>query len=382
MLTTSPETLFLAPLSTRGRYIYDAKGTRIKLCSVNWYGGSDELFVPSGLDIRHRSLIAQRIRSMGFNSVRLPYSDEMVLSNPLIPASLLSANADLFGLRALDVFEAVVVALTDAGLGVVINNHITQAGWCDGKNLCDASWSNSHLGPFCRVRQTEEQWMSHWAVLMSRPGILHNPRVIGCDLRNEPRGIWGTTSWSRWSRAASRCGDRLHELNPDWLIIVEGLGSANDCSGARREPVILSVPQKLVYSVHVFSWSGWGDMDPYSKRAYPGFVLSMQKNWAYLLEEDIAPVWVGEMGAPDTPTPGDTHYWDNLMRYLEFVDADWGYWALNPRKPHLNELETWSLVRDDWETIVDDYRMQSLRKLMVNRSGEKEERSVEAENSG
>lgn len=362
--------LFEPPLRTQGRYIIDATGTRIKWCSVNWYGGSDELFVPSGLDTRHRNAIAHQIRSMGFNTVRLPYSDELVLSNPLIPAKLLSANRDLEGKRALDIFEACVVALTDAGLGVIINNHITQAGWCDGMNLCDASWSNSHLGPACRVRQTEEQWMMHWITLMARPGIKDNPKVIGCDLRNEPRGLWGTTSWGAWARAATKCGDRLLEMNKDWLIIVEGIGSANDCSGARKTPIHLTVPNALVYSVHVFAWSGWGDMNPYSKRPYPGFALSMQKNWAFLLDENIAPVWVAELGNTDFPTKGDLHYWTNLMRFLEHTDADWGYWALNPRKPKDNQPETWGLIRDDWETTVEDYRIQSLRKLMPQISKE------------
>jgi len=68
-----------------------------------------------------------------------------------------------------------VEACTDAGLAVVINDHITQAGWCDGKNLCDAAWSNSHLGPLCRVRQSEDQWLDNWETMMRR--FVDNPRV-------------------------------------------------------------------------------------------------------------------------------------------------------------------------------------------------------------
>ena len=59
----------------------------------------------------------------------------------------------------------------------------------------------------------------------------------------------------------------------------------------------------------------------------------MQENWAYLLEENVAPVWVGEFGAPHRPNEGDFHYWTNLLKYLEAVDADFGYWALNPQNP-------------------------------------------------
>ena len=292
--------LFAPPLRTSGRYILDATGTRFKLAALNWYGGSDELFVPGGLDVRPRAAIAALIRDLGFNTVRLPYSDELVLLNPLIPAPLLAANPDLQGQRALDVLEAVAIACTDAGLAVVVNNHITQAGWCDGKNLCDASWTNSLLGPMCRVRQTTEQWMQNWDTLMNR--LRDNPRVLGCDLRNEPRGLWGTMTWGMWKRAAQTAGNRLLKMNPDWLIFVEGVGSANDCSGARTDPVLLDVPSRVVYSVHVFGWSGWGSMIPYSKRAYASFVMAMERNWGFLLRENTAPVWVGEMGVPNHPS--------------------------------------------------------------------------------
>src|SRR5271156_1094047 len=122
--------LFQPPLRTNERYIVDATGHRFKLLSVNWYGGSDELFVPGGLDVRPREDIARLIRSLGFNSVRLPYSDEMVITNPIVAPVLLEANPDLVGMSALEVFTAVVEACTDAGLAVIINDHITEAGWC------------------------------------------------------------------------------------------------------------------------------------------------------------------------------------------------------------------------------------------------------------
>ena len=178
------------PLRARGRDVVDREGRRFKLSSVNWYGGSDELFIPGGLDVQHRDVIAQTIRVLGFNSVRLPYSDEMVMRNPAVLPHLLAANPDLIGMRALDVFEAVVTSLTDAGIAVIVNNHITTATWCCGADPCDAGWANDHLGPICRVSQTEEDWIRHWETVMER--FVDNPRVVGADLRNEVRGLWGT----------------------------------------------------------------------------------------------------------------------------------------------------------------------------------------------
>lgn len=350
------------PLRTKGRNIVDVTGRRFKLSSINWYGASDELFVPGGLDTQHRTVIAHTIKKLGFNSVRLPYADEIVTSNPKIEDRLIMANPDLFGLRALNVLEAVTNALTDAGIAVIMNNHITSATWCCGADPCDAGWANDHLGPVCRVKQTEEQWIKNWETVML-PHV-HNPLVVGVDLRNEVRGLWGTMPWAKWAAAAETCGNRLLKLNPDWLVVVEGTESANDLSGARKRPIKLDVDNRLVYSAHIYGWSGWGSKEGrFVKRAYASFVTTMQHNWAYLLEQDIAPVWVGEFGAPHLPNVGDYNYWKNMMKYLKSLDADFGYWALNPRKPKGNTLETYSLVEDDWVTPIMDYRMKDIIEL-------------------
>ncbi|KFH41063.1 Endoglucanase-like protein [Hapsidospora chrysogenum ATCC 11550] len=357
-------TNYALPLRTRGRSIVDANGHRFKLASVNWYGASDELFVVGGLNVQHRDTIADTIKRLGFNSVRLPYADELVTLNPRVEDRLLTENPDLVGMRALDVFHAVTRSLTDAGIAVIINNHITSATWCCGADPCDAGWANDHLGPICRVRQTEEDWIRNWETIM-RPHV-DNPLVIGADLRNEVRGLWGTMPWSKWAAAAERCGNRLLRMNRDWLIVVEGTESANDVSGARERPVRLDVDNRLVYSAHVYSWSGWGSMaGRFSGRSYASFVRTMRWNWGYLIEGDVAPVWVGELGASHSPTVGGHNYWANLFRYLKAVDADFGYWALNPRKPRRNASESYALVKDDYVTPVLDYRMKDMMELMT-----------------
>ncbi|KAK7989046.1 hypothetical protein PG989_009361 [Apiospora arundinis] len=368
-----PETsiaTYSLPLSTKGRDIVDTHGRRFKLSSVNWYGASDELYIPGGLDVQHRSVIAHTIRKLGFNSVRMPYSDEMVMLNPHILPHLLSANPDLVGLRALEIFEACVKALTDEGIAVIINNHITSATWCCGADPCDAGWANDHLGPLCRVSQSEEDWIQHWETVMKL--FLDNPRVIGADLRNEVRGVWGTMTWDRWATAAEKCGNRLLKMNDDWLIVVGGTESNNDIHGAATRPVKLDVENRLVYTAHVYAWSGWGSSEGrYAKRSYESFIQAMRRNWAYLVEDNTAPVWIGEFGAPHHPGLGDANYWNNLLRFLKVLDADFAYWAINPRKPHDNAKESYSLVEDDWVTPVLDYRMRDMTELIAG--GKKKE---------
>ncbi|RVD87739.1 uncharacterized protein DFL_001951 [Arthrobotrys flagrans] len=391
--------LFKLPLRTRGRNIIDSSGERVKLMSINWYGASDEDFVPGGLDVRHRKEIAATIREMGFNSVRLPYSDELVLTNPDVPEKFWSKNSDLTSwkkrkeaggledenvqrtrdppstyhvnfenegtnntltVKALDIFDAVVKSLTDEGIAVIVNNHITQARWCCDANLCDATWANDYLGKVCRISQTEEQWIQNWEKVMRN--YVDNSLVIGADLRNENRSPLGKMLWSSWATAAEKAANRLHALQPNWLMFVEGVASANYLQGVRSRPINLLIPDRVVYSAHVYGWSGWGSLlkGPYWSRDYASFAYDMYDNWGFLLEENIAPVWIGEFGAPDVPNTGDVNYWTHLMNFLEEMDADWGYWAINPRKPKENEAETYALIRDDWVTPKCDYRLYDL----------------------
>ncbi|ETN41267.1 uncharacterized protein HMPREF1541_03202 [Cyphellophora europaea CBS 101466] len=356
------------PLRAQGRYMVDSVGTRIKLTSINWYGASDELFVVGGLNVRHRDDIARTIAALGFNSVRLPYSDQLVIEDPIIPSALLSANPDLIGFSAVDVYSAVVTSLTSAGILVIPNNHITTARWCCDANLCDGIWHNDYLGPLCKVPLSKATWIDHLETIM-RPHVT-NPLVIGVDLRNEIRAVKDGFIWKEWAAAAEEAAERLHLINPEWLMFIEGVSSANILSGARKRPVTLSTPDKVVYSAHVYGWSGWGTLRPYWNRDYASFAKDMQKHWGWLLDEDVAPVWIGEFGAPSEangPNKGDLRYWRHLVRYLREVDADWGYWALNPRKPRQDAMEGYGILDDDWESVRWDYRLADLGSLMAAR---------------
>ncbi|KAJ5837095.1 hypothetical protein N7447_003121 [Penicillium robsamsonii] len=284
-ITVSPATTnFTSPFKTHGRHIRDADGESLKLASINWYGASNINFIPYGLDVRHRDEIAQLIRRLGFNSVRLPYADEIVDRGSVVNSSLIAANPALFLTatngkpRALDVYHSVVKSLTAAGLLVIVNNHTTQATWCCGINPCDIIWYNDWLagGCFCRILQSEDKWIRNWETVMSP--LAKNPLVLGADLRNEPRGIWGTLNWDDWATAAEKVLERLFAINPYWLMIVEGISSANDLSGVRSRPIKLSRPAQVVYSAHVYKWSGWGHLYPFFNRSYSGFAAAMNKN--------------------------------------------------------------------------------------------------------
>lgn len=82
------------------------------------------------------------------------------------------------------------------------------------------------------------------------------------------------------------------------------------------------------------------------------------------MKQDIAPVWVAEVGAPKHPSVSSHRYWSNLWRLLKSLDADFGYWAINPRTAKDNATESYSIVEDNWVTPVLDFRMKDMQELM------------------
>src|SRR5438874_2168365 len=73
------------PLHTSGHAIVDAKNHRIRLTSVNWFGFDQKEFVAGGLDHATLSQIIEQIHALGLNSVRLPWANETIEKNPVVP---------------------------------------------------------------------------------------------------------------------------------------------------------------------------------------------------------------------------------------------------------------------------------------------------------
>ena len=73
---------------------------------------------------------------------------------------------------------------------------------------------------------TEQLFIDDWVMLARR---YRNTAVVAADLWNEPKmnSTWGTGDLaSDWRLAAERVGNAIQAVNPDWLLVVEGVGGA------------------------------------------------------------------------------------------------------------------------------------------------------------
>jgi endoglucanase len=356
-------------VTTCDRWIVDGEGHRVKLAGVNWYGASDTEHVVGGLDVVPISAVVQTIVDLGFNSVRLPFSHEMLaVTTPAEPQHI-AANPELSDKTPLEIYDAVVEALTAAQIFVILNSHTSHAMWCCSLDD-DGVWYTADYD--------EERFMSDWEMLAER--YAHDPFVIGADLRNELRpafgeqGVvvpsWGGGGATDWHDAATRAGNRVLAKNPNLLIIVEGLDSADNLTGVRELPIVLEVANRVVYQSHQYAFfpTPPGDFqNPYGDMTAAELEQASHDKWGYILEPGeayTAPVLLGEFGADSQ------NVWlDNLEAYMRQIDIDFTYWPLNGGPKASGDSEAYGLLEDDWTTVRSDARLSELQSLQMPTQG-------------
>jgi endoglucanase len=183
----------------------------------------------------------------------------------------------------------------------------------------------------------------------------YNDAVIAVDLRNEPYGAcWGCGDPAKdWRLAAEKAGNAILSVNPNLLVIVEGVAEyegqhtwwGGNLMGAKAYPVQLKVPDRLVYSVHEYPESIFPQ--PWFRDSkYPDNLPAIwDKYWGYLVNENIAPVLLGEFGTR-YETARDRQWLQMFQTYLQQNELNWIFWSLNP-----DSADTGGLLLDDWNSV-------------------------------
>ncbi len=341
------------PLSTSGNQILDADGNQVEIRAVNWFGLETEIQTPHGLWARNWQEMMEQIKAEGFNAIRLPFSSELVLDGGTPSGIDFGLNPDLQGLSGLEIMDKVVGYAGDLGLKILLDHHRSEAG--SGANGSGLWYEGAY---------DEADWIEAWASLAGR--YAGDDTVIGADLHNEPHGpaTWGDDSATDWAAAAERAGDAIHAVNPDWLIVVEGIGSyqgdnywwGGNLQGVADRPVELQQDGKLVYSPHDY---------PASVFPQPWFfdgsdlTQVFDDHWGYIYREEIAPILLGEFGSR-LETQVDRDWAEAIVGYLDGdLDGDgvsdipagqagmsWAWWSWNP-----NSGDTGGILEDDWITV-------------------------------
>ncbi len=343
--TEAAVTNIILPLSTRGSQIVDAKGKIVMLRGINWFGIEVNTHAPHGLWSRdYKDMLAQ-IKSLGYNFIRLPYSVEALRSQNISGINFsIGANKDFQGKTPLEVMDLVIQEAQRQGLLILLDSH------CLKDDRISELWYGDGF--------TEKDWIDTWTMLTNRYKKYTN--IIGADLKNEPHGSasWGTGNQATdWQLAAERAGNQILSINPNWLILVEGIEKnvpgqkqshyfwGANLEGVRKYPVRLKVPKKLVYSPHEYGGSN------VSWFADPIFPANLYQRWEtgfnYIATQRIAPILIGEFGGYFVDNKSKEGIWQRfLVDYIAKKKLSFAYWCWNP-----NSKGTGGILLDDWQKI-------------------------------
>ncbi|WP_232248490.1 cellulase family glycosylhydrolase [Streptacidiphilus rugosus] len=339
---------------TSGSTILDAAGNPVRIAGINWYGFETPDAVAHGLWSADYKALIDDMRNLGYNTVRIPFSNQMVETNP-VPNNLGyygqggPINTDLKGLTSLQILDRIIAYAGQDNLKVILDDHRSEAGNSAEQN---GLW---YTGAY-----PASAWLADWNTMAKR--YAGNSTVIGFDLRNEPHtpaytaysagATWGSGDPATdWRLAAQTAGNAVEADDPGALVFVEGISNYPDASvsggystdwwggnldGAGTYPVTLDSPGHVVYSAHDYGPHEYAQTWFNSGTTPAGLDAVWDKHWGYLAKQNIAPVWVGEFGTPNAATdaadstPGSQGQWfSSLVSYIKGNGLSWTYWALN-----------------------------------------------------
>ncbi len=340
---------------TSGSQIQDANNQQVRISAVNWFGMETNTYAPHGLWARNWKEMMDQMKSLGFNSIRLPYCNEMLNAGATPSGIDFTKNPDLVGLTPIQIMDKVVNYAGQLGLRIILDRHRP-----DSAGQSELWYTGAY---------PESRWINDWKLLADR--YKNNPTVIGADLHNEPHGsaCWGCGDTNTdWRLAAERAGNAIHSVNSSMLIFVEGIENYNgvytwwggNLAGAGTYPVRLNTPNRVVYSPHDYPSTVYNQpwfSDPNYPNNLPGL---WDARWGYLKKNNIAPVWLGEFGTKLEIT-SDIQWIATLTNYLGtgVNGISWAFWSWNP-----NSGDTGGIVQDDWAT-VNQAKMAYLRPIQV-----------------
>ena len=338
---------------TSGNQILDANGTPVRIAGINWYGFETPDEIAHGLWAQDYHAIINDIKNLGYNTIRIPFSNQMV-EDPIVPQNLSFYNAtgpintDLEGLNALQDLQKIVTYAGEVGLKVILDDHRSEAGESAEAN---GLWYTSTY--------TSADWVNDWVTLAKM--FAGDPTVVGFDLRNEPHtpagdtyaegATWGTGDTATDVRLAyEQAGNAILAADPGALIFCEGISENPTASGgtnstwwggdlaeAGQFPVTLSSPGHVVYSAHDYGPNLFQQTWFNSSTTAASLDAVWNQNWGYLYANGTAPVWVGEFGTDNTASDiessaaGSQGQWfQDLVSYIASNPwMGWTYWALN-----------------------------------------------------
>lgn len=408
--------------------IVDMYGNPVWLTGCNWFGYNVTTQCFDGVWSRNMHEMLNEMADHGFNLLRVPMSTQILLQwknhdpdpymvkinewkNPELTVEGVEGGTPKY---SFDIWNMAVDWCRENGIKIMMDIH------------CATTASNGHQYPlWYDSNYSTDDWLE--ALSWFAEYYKDDDTVIAIDLKNEPHGkndgqgmaIWDdSTAENNWKYAAERGAAACLEQNPNLLIMVEGIevypkfengkdwnSPAVDYAhyddpnaqafhgawwggnfrGVKDYPIDLGEHQdQLVYSPHDYGPLVW-EQEWFKKDFTTETLLEdyWYDTWAFLIEEEISPLLMGEWGGfyDDEHDPtGDNRKWMKLLRdYMIEKRIHHTFWCFNENSGDTggllcNDFQDWDVAKYEfvkealWQT--EDGKFISLdHKIPLGQAG-------------
>ena len=358
-------------LHAKGSRLYDKDGNEVWLTGANWFGLNCNEAVPHYLWSADMDDVLQQIADRGINIIRFPISTELIVSwmngkpnpvqsfsannDPAFSINVDCCNEDGTVKNSMEIFDIMMGKCKKYGIKAFIDIHSPHT---------DNSGHNYNLW-YGKAGVTTKVWIDSLVWLADK--YKNDDTLLAYDLKNEPHGKgpegtaaakWdGSTDENNWAYAATKCADAILDVNPNALILIEGVEQSmsgamegdywgmpdrrdnspyigawwgGNFRGAREYPIKPTHgTSQIVYSPHDYGPSvyaqTWFDKDFNEQTLLDDYWYD---TWAYINAEDIAPELIGEWGGH--MDGAENQKWMTLLRdYMIKHHINHTFWCLN-----------------------------------------------------
>ena len=322
-------------LHAKGSRLYDMNGNEVWLTGANWFGFNCTECSPHYLWSGDIDDLVKSVADRGINVLRLPVSTEL-LYNWMVgdpdPIGAINPNDDpsyRFNVDLImedgsvansqQLFEVLLKKCKHYGIKCFIDIHSPESNNA-GHNY-GLWYGKSFKGRDGKsVTVTTDVWIETLA--WTADHYKNDDTLIGFDLKNEPHSTYGgapvdaiwddSNAENNWKKASQDCADAILDKNPNALILIEGVEGyqghgawwGGNLRGVKDFPVKPSAgTSQIVYSPHdygpIVSQQTWFEKNFSEKTLLDDY---WRDTWAYLVEEDMYPLLIGEWGGkiPDS----------------------------------------------------------------------------------
>lgn len=354
-------------LHTNGNKIVDSSGNTVRMTGIAWFGFETQNNSFHGLWANTMDDILNKVADNGFNTLRVPLSVQLVNqwrqgTYPMPDSINDYVNPDLQNKNSLEILDMAIAKCKEKGIKVMLDMH----------RVVNTSQSNTWYTDSYSGNDYEECWK--WLTNHYK----NDDTVIAMDIFNEPHGkvYWNevTAKWddtadvSNWKYEAEKVGKEILDINPNLLIMVEGVETypkegfdyttkdannyygtwwGGNLRGVEDQPVTIeNHPNQVVYSPHDYGPSV--SMQPWFQGGFTKASLmenAWEPNWFYIQKENIAPLLVGEWGG--RMDGADNQKWmQALADTIKENNMSHTFWCLNP-----DSGDTGGILLDDFKTV-------------------------------